>query len=309
MKKLLTTILSAALLLQCMGLFAQTPVKLYPGKAPGSENWTHHEVMLDYMSPIWHEVNQVVLNVVDPVIIPYLPAAGTETGAAVLVCPGGGFYALSWNNEGTQVAQWLADHGIAAFILKYRVSYSGDTMEDIQSVADHNYAGVPRDDAYQALAARNREKSAEMGDFRQFAHDDACTAIRYIRSHAAEYGVKPDRIAMVGFSAGGILSLDVIDDHDEASKPNLVGCMYGAFGAGDELPAEPCPLFIAATQREIPGRATNLYELWTKNNLSSEIHGFTDATHGFGYRPNGRGENLWIVLFRNFMKKNHLIEE
>ena len=87
MKRIFVSLLSAALLLQSLGLFAQSPIRLYPGKAPGSETWTHKEVMLDYMSPIWHEINQVVLNVVDPVIIPYLPAAGTETGAAVLVCP------------------------------------------------------------------------------------------------------------------------------------------------------------------------------------------------------------------------------
>ncbi len=308
MKTVFRTLVFAALLLQSMNLFAQSPIRLYPGKAPGSETWTHKEVMLDYMSPIWHEMNQVVLNVVDPEIIPYLPTPGTETGAAVLVCPGGGFYALSWNNEGTQVAQWLADHGITAFILKYRVSYSGDTMEDIQSVADHNYGGVPRDDAYQALAARNREKSAEMGDFRKFAHDDACTAIRYIRSHAKEYGINPDRIGMVGFSAGGILSLDVLDDHDAASKPNLVGCIYGSFFAKDELPADPCPLFIAADQPEIPGKASDLFALWTKNNLPCEIHAFTDSSHGFGYRPNGRSENMWITLFVNFMKKVHFID-
>ena len=308
MKTVFRTLVFAALLLQSMNLFAQSPIRLYPGKAPGSETWTHKEVMLDYMSPIWHEINQVVLNVVDPVIIPYLPAPGTETGAAVLVCPGGGFYALSWNNEGTQVAQWLADHGIAAFILKYRVSYSGDTMEDIQSVADHNYGGVPRDEAYQALAARNREKSAEMGDFRKFAHDDACTAIRYIRSHAKEYGINPDKIGMVGFSAGGALCLDVLYNHDASSKPDMVGCIYGFRSADSGLPADPSPLFLAATQPEIPGRASDMYALWTSNNLPSEIHSFTDATHGFGYRPNGRAENLWITLFFNFMKKTHFIE-
>ena len=59
--------------------FAQTPIRLYEGPAPGSESWTHQEITLEYMSPFWNEINTVVLNVVDPVLIPYLPAPGTET--------------------------------------------------------------------------------------------------------------------------------------------------------------------------------------------------------------------------------------
>lgn len=295
-------ILSFAVMLSALGALAQTPIRLYEGKAPGSENWTHQEATFEYMSPFWNEVNTVVLNVVDPVIIPYLPAPGTETGAAILVCPGGGYSALSWNNEEPQVAEWLASHGIAAFVLKYRISYSGENEDELRMVADYTYGGKKRDDTYTQLAQKNKVFNEEkIGDVRPLAAADARTAIRYIRQNAERFGIEPDRIGMVGFSAGGALALDVLYDHDVSSRPDLVGLVYGAM-ARPQMPEDPCPLFIAATQYEIAGLASELYSMWCKNRLPSEIHSFTNSRHGFGYRPNGAPENLWIHLFYNFME-------
>lgn len=302
MKNIAISVLTALLL--CMPVLSsgQTPIRLYDGVAPGSETWTHEEAVFEYMSPFWNEVNSVVLNVVDPVLIPYLPAAGLGTGVAVVICPGGGFSALSYSTEGPQVAEWFAAHGIAAFVLKYRVSYSGGNPEELRSVVDHTYGGVPQDDAYKALAQKNREYNKEkIGDVRHLAADDARQAVKYLRNNASAYGIDPDRIAMVGFSAGGALALDVLYDHDESSKPNLVGLVYGAM-AKAEMPSDPCPLFIAATQYEIAGLSYELYSLWCKNRLPAEIHSFTSSRHGFGYRPNGAPENMWIQLFYNYME-------
>ena len=288
--------------------FAQTPIRLYEGPAPGSESWTHQEITLEYMSPFWNEINTVVLNVVDPVLIPYLPAPGTETGAAMIVCPGGGYSALSYNNEGPQVAEWLASHGIAAFVLKYRISYAVSNPKEQRSVADHTYGGVPQDDAYKALAAKNREYNEKnIGDVRPLAAADARQAVRYLRENASKYGIDPSKIGMVGFSAGGAVALDVLYDHDELSKPNLVGLVYGAM-AKAQMPEDPCPLFLAATQYEIFGLAYDLYGLWCKNRLPVEMHSFTSSRHGFGYRHNGAPENMWIQLFYNYMKNIGFIE-
>lgn len=298
MKKIFLAALAAAC---CGTLSAQTPIRLYEGKAPGSESWTHQEQTIEYLSPFWNEINTVVLNVVDPVIIPYLPAPGTETGAAMLVCPGGGFSALSWNNEGPQVAEWLAAHGIAAFVLKYRIQYAGATPEEVGMTAEYTYGGKRPDDAYRALADKNRKVNETLGDVRPLAFTDARTAMTYIRTHAAEYGIDPEKIGMVGFSAGGAVALDVLYHHDAQSKPNLVALIYGAM-AQPEFPEDPCPLFIAATQYEIPGLSYELYGMWCKNRLPAEIHSFTNSRHGFGYRPNGAPENLWITLLHNYMK-------
>lgn len=303
MKKLIPIFL---LIVSSCICYAQAPIRLYEGKAPGSESWTQQEATIDYMSPFWHEMNQVVLNVTDPEIIPYLPAAGTQTGAAILVCPGGGFSALSWNNEGPQVAEWLSAHGIAAFVLKYRISYAGGTPEEVQMTADYTYGGKRQDDAYRALAARNKEIADSQGDIRELARADAKAAMKYIRQHAAEYGIDPQRIGMVGFSAGAALALEVMYDHDSEARPDFVGCIYGAM-AQAQFPEDPCPLFIAATQYEINGLASDLYGMWCKNRLPSELHSFANARHGFGYRPNGAPENLWITLFYNFLKNIGII--
>lgn len=304
MKKILSVI---ALSFMEIAIMAQTPINLYEGKAPGSESWTWKEASLEYMSPFWNEINTVVLNVVDPVIIPYLPVPGTENGAAVLVCPGGGFSALSWNNEGPQVAEWLASHGFAAFVLKYRTAYAGGTAEEVQMSCDYTYAGKKPDDKYRAFQTKIKEVNDKIGDVRPLAFADARQAIRYIRENAAKYKIKPDRIAMVGFSAGGAVALDVLYSHDQATKPNLVGLVYAAMSK-PEFPSDPCPLFLAATQYEISGLSYSLYESWCKNRLPVEIHSFTGSRHGFGYRPNGAPENMWIYLFYNFMKKVKFID-
>ena len=107
-------------------------VRLYEGRAPGCENWTQQEFLFEYTTPMNPgEVGQCILNVTDPELWAYLPAKGTETGAAIVVCPGGGFTALSWHQEGPNVARWFAAHGIAAFVLKYRIAYSGADYEEI----------------------------------------------------------------------------------------------------------------------------------------------------------------------------------
>lgn len=304
MKKYLLTI---AMAFAGVSMMAQTPIRLYEGKAPGSETWTQQEATLEYMSPFWNEINTVVLNVVDPVIIPYLPAPGTGNGAAILVCPGGGFSALSWNNEGPQVAEWLAAHGFAAFVLKYRTSYAGATPEEVQMSCDYSYGGKRPDDKYRALQTKIKAVNDKIGDVKPMAFADARAAIKYIRTNAVKYNVSPDKIGMVGFSAGAAIALDVLYSHDEQTKPNLVGLMYAAM-AQPQFPSDPCPLFIGATQYEIPGLSYTLYESWCKNRIPSEIHSFTDSRHGFGYRPNGAPENLWITQFYNFMKKINFID-
>ena len=110
MKKIIISLFTLAL--YSASVFAQAEkIRLYEGKAPGSENWTQQEFLFEYTSPMNPgEVGECILNVVDPELWSYLPAKGTETGAAVVVCPGGGFTALSWHQEGPNVAKWLAAH-------------------------------------------------------------------------------------------------------------------------------------------------------------------------------------------------------
>ena len=87
----------------------QTIIKLYDGPAPGSESWTQKETAYEYMSPIWKEKNVALFNVVDPTLTVFLPSSKKATGTAMIVCPGGGFSALSWDNEGLNVGKKLAE--------------------------------------------------------------------------------------------------------------------------------------------------------------------------------------------------------
>src|SRR5215216_6584591 len=110
------------LLVLASAVNAQKVIRLYPGAAPGSENWTHQEK--EYFSPIWN--TQVVTNVSRPTLTAYVAPPEVATGTAVVICPGGGFHALSINSEGVDVAKWLNAKGVTAFVLKYRLVPTGD---------------------------------------------------------------------------------------------------------------------------------------------------------------------------------------
>src|SRR5436190_2139043 len=119
---------------------AQQPViPIWPGVAPGSERWTQKEV-----EGAGSAMGYVVRNVVRPTLTAYLPDRSKATGTAVIVCPGGGFRFLSWKSEGTEVAEWLRDHGVAAFVLKYRLVDTGATEEEFRKALTALFSSITR---------------------------------------------------------------------------------------------------------------------------------------------------------------------
>ena len=238
-------LLVAAASVLSVSVFAQAEkIRLYEGKAPGSENWTQQEYLFEYttaMNP--GEVGECILNVVDPELWAYLPAKGTETGAAVVVCPGGGFTALSWHQEGPNVARWFAAHGIAAFVLKYRVAYSGGDYEEAKYVADHSYGNQGRDARMRELTEKHAKIAEEQGYDRKMAWDDGRVAITYVRKNAEKYGINPDAIGIIGFSAGGNIVYHVALDHDAMSRPNFLGM----FSSSARARARLLPPTVSAT--------------------------------------------------------------
>jgi hypothetical protein len=319
-----------SLMTLCSIVNAQQTLKLYDGPVPGSEKWTHKEYRYEFESPFWHEKNVALFNVVEPTLTVFLPDSKEATGTAIVVCPGGGYSALSWDTEGTNVGKKLAEMGIAAFVLKYRIAYSGGTPEEVNLIARTSYGGEKRTPESIELSKKNTEMTKSMtegytpndvgttteinnpltsslGNIGKIAGDDGRRAIEYIRQHASKWNIKTDKIGMIGFSAGGMLALDVAFNHTEQSKPNVIGLIYGVFGAHG-IPADPMPLFMAATQYETTGNAAALYGTWCSAKQPSEIHSFTDSRHGFGYRNNGDSVNSWIDLFYNFLKKIKFIE-
>ena len=310
MKKILISLFALVL---CTSVFAQAEkIRLYEGKAPGSENWTQQEYLFDYTTPQNPtEIGQCILNVVDPELWAFLPAKGTETGAAVIVCPGGGFTALSWHQEGPNVARWLAAHGIAAFVLKYRIEYSGGDYEEARYIADHSYGNQGRDAKMRELTEKCHEIALQQGWDRKLSYDDGRAAITYVRKNAAKYNVNPNAIGIIGFSAGGNVVWDVALHHDETNRPDFIGMIYPAwvwqvYTPEPTVPEDTMPLFIAASQGEAAstnnfGDIPALYTAWNKTRQKCEIHSFSSGFHGFGYRENGNSVNIWTTLFYNFL--------
>ena len=190
------------------------PRALWQGDAPTLKDWpgTAAHAGPDEV----RDNGDVVFNVTRPSYQAFLPAPGKATGAAVLVAPGGGFIALSLRNEGTEVARWLAEHGIAAFVLRYRTFYQAP--------------GESRDDVMKRMLP-----AMGSGQAGSASVADGIEALRQIRAHAAEFGIDPHRIGGVGFSAGAHVVGMMALAPDERERLDFVGLVYGlARGTTDE---------------------------------------------------------------------------
>lgn len=271
---------------------------LYEGAAPGSESWNWPELRLDNPA----DGQTYVANVTVPTLKSFLPEENKRTGAAMIVCPGGGHQILSYSTEGTNVAQWLAEHGVTAFVLKYRLIHFADTNEGAfwYVLGLPEPQSDPESDPDEVLAHRN--KAIEL------SNDDGRAAIAWVREHASEYGIDPDRIGIVGFSAGAGVTTNVCFNHTEESRPNLVAPIYGGSLLG-EIPSDAAPLFAAAPEIDImPGLTSiDFYSAWQGAGLPAELHYFAKSEHGFGYKGEGAPEDDWITLLYHFMQKTGFI--
>ncbi len=265
-------------------------IPLYDGPAPGSEQWTHVEQQ--YYSDRW--ATEVVANVVAPSLTPVLPQ--TCCGTAVVVAPGGGYHALSIVSEGHAVADYLAGRGIAAFVLRYRLVPTGD---DAPAELEQRMMLGLGDDAMEPIAP--------------LAAADAAAALRFVRSHAASYGVAPDRVGMIGFSAGGNVALHCAYAADPADRPDFVAPIYAPkrFVTLDR-PPQPCvPMFIAAASDDPLGLALDsveLYSAWVAAGGSAELHLYAAGGHGFGMRRQGLPSDTWIRRYDEWLVAQGLLD-
>src|SRR5262249_26433151 len=193
---------------------AQKLVRLYPGDPPGSEKRENREKQ--YFSSIWN--TEVVTNVSQPSLAVYAPDASVANGTAVVICPGGAFFALSINSEGIDVAKWLAAKGVTAFVLRYRLVRTGEdgVKEVMTRIADP------------------QKMQEATGAVIPLSIADGRAAVSYVRSHAVEYGVSPTRIGLMGFSAGGTVTAAVAFNYTAESRPDFVAPVYAYMGAVKE---------------------------------------------------------------------------
>jgi acetyl esterase/lipase len=283
-----------------------TVVELWPGKVPDEAGNIGPEKVL--MSPKFTkkevevtDSTRLVTNVSKPTITIYRPAKEKDTGAAVLICPGGGYWNLFWELEGEEVAVWLNSIGVTGIILKYRVPRRPDEPK-----------GVPSRRPLQ----------------------DAQRAVSLVRSRAKEWGIDPQRIGMVGFSAGGHLAIatatgfekrtyDAIDDIDKFScRPDFAIAAYSGYlkhkdkdelAPGLSIPAKTPPIFLAHGGADIistPEHSVFMYLALKRAGIPAELHIYANAAHDFAVRPSDQPCSTWTkscadwLRHQGFLKAN-----
>jgi len=214
----------------------------------------------------------VIMNVVTPTVTAYLPERSKATGTGVIIAPGGAFVALAISRAGTDVARWLQQRGIAAFVLKYRV---------VEKVGE----GIPQMD-YDTAA--------------RYGIADGIQALQVVRHHAAEWGVDSEKIGFLGFSAGGMVASAALVQDSAALRPAFVGLIYGApFGAMPRIPAQLPPVFMAWA-RDDPMALdfiTRFAAALHSAGIQPAEHVYASGGHGFGVAQQGTESDKWIEEF------------
>ena len=262
-------------------------IPLWPNGAPGTEDWTQQEQETPAMPPLGVKV---VRNIAQPNLTAFLPDPATATGTAVIVAPGGAFHLLAIEHEGWDVARWLNARGITAIVLKYRVLQTAVRDEDfMREIGEH-------------MADRDwmRERMPWLGGL---AVADGLQAVRVTRQHAAEWGIAPDRIGIMGFSAGGVVTTGVAAQYDAESRPNFAAPIYTAPWEVATVPADAPPLFIALANDDqmAVDASVPLYTKWRAAGHPAELHIYAKGGHGFGMLKNGLPSDAWIERFGEWL--------
>jgi acetyl esterase/lipase len=285
MKRILLRI-PAVVLLLATGALAQDVIQLYSGPAPGSPPADYPEK--EYFSKVWN--TEVVTNVTRPTLLVFKPTGGTHSNSAAVICPGGGFMALSIASEGAELAKWLAARGMTSFVLKYRLAHTGeDATEEFTTLF------------------QNHQLMGTIGPVIPMSIADGLAAVAYVRKHAAEWGLSPDRVGIIGFSAGGSVAAGVALRYQPDGRPAFVAPIYPATDMfkNDAVPADAPPMFIAAATDDNLGLAPDsisLYEKWTGAHKSVELHMYAAGGHGFGMRKHGHPVDTWIDRLSDWLE-------
>lgn len=306
-KKLAAWLMTACLLAgaaQAAPVTVEPPVALWPAGLPDGGRWAGALAV-----PVVEEARDggaTLWNVTRPTLQAYLPAKGQGNGAAVIVAPGGGFRMLAIRHEGEAVARWLADHGYAAFLLKYRVVQQAPS-ESVDALRKRVAATMTIDQTGEAGVADGRQ------------------ALKLLRAKAAEYGVDPHRIGVVGFSAGAHVAGMLAHAARAEDRADFAGLIYGLpFPAStppipqanlpfpEGTPKEPWlqprptpapdalpPVFIAMAQDDLAVGVgvRDYYAKMFAAGYRPETHFYARGAHGFGLKGTGTTVDHWIEEF------------
>ena len=238
-----------------------------------------------YFSPIWE--TEVVTNVSIPSLEVFRPVKGTGNGAAVIVAPGGGLFGLSIESEGKQVARWLAQKGFTAFVLKYRLVPTGS--DGVREISEQF----------------TTDPGATMQRVKQvlpLSVSDGLEAVAFVRNHALDFNIHPERIGFMGFSAGGAVTLGVGYEGTADKAPNFLVPVYPWTDAYPVKPASkgaPPLLIICATDDPLglANGSISLYTAWHNAGNTVALHMYSKGGHGFGMKSQGVPSDQWIERF------------
>jgi acetyl esterase/lipase len=241
-------------------------------------------------------------NISAATLTPFLPKPGKANGAAVIVAPGGGFRWLSMGNEGWEVAQALADRGIAAFVLKYRLQPTPVSLDDFKESMNRTFAaatpppGAPKDAAPASrppMDLSNQMKDAE-------------AAYALIVKRSVEWGVDTARLGMIGFSAGAGLTMHCTLN-SKSMQLDFIGPIYGGMGPV-EVPKNAPPMFnVIATDDFLFRGQFGVVESWFKAGRPVEFHLYQNGGHGFGLGNPDRTSNRWFDAFMYWLEVNKVL--
>jgi acetyl esterase/lipase len=267
-------------------------IPLYPGAAPGSETWTQEEK--ENRTNMWH--TRIVFNVAKPTLTVFQPDPSQANGTAVVICPGGAFVALAIDNEGFDVARWLTGKGITCFVLKYRLAEckTDDPPTELATIKDLEQVAKP---------------------IIQLAMADGQASIVYVRQHAKEYNVNPNRIGIMGFSAGGTVTAAVAMNFSPENRPDFVAPIYLEYEWAPKpngIPSDAPPIFVLAATDDQLGLASHsfaLYRDWIAAKKSAELHLYAKGGHGFGMRKQNLPTDHWIERFADWLDVQGLLKK
>ena len=273
-------------------------VELWPGTPPdeigkiGAE-YVRMSPRLDRKQVEVTEPTRMITDVTKPTLTIYRSPKEKDTGTAILICPGGGYWNLYWQLEGEEVAEWLNSLGVTGIILKYRVP---------------------------------RRPDEPQGEPARRPLQDAQRAVSLVRSKAGEWGISPERIGIVGFSAGGHLAIatatsfdkrtyEGIDDIDKIScRPDFAIPVYSGYlkvkdkdelAPGLRIPTGTPPVFLAHGGDDIvspPEHSVLMYLALKRAGVPAELHIYATAAHDFGVRKSDHPCSTWTESCANWLR-------
>ncbi len=290
MKTALAILIAAATCLTAQEL------PLWPGGAPGSEDWTVPESART--SP---NGDRIISNVSNPTLAVFLPDPSIATGTGIVIAPGGALRVLGYDNEGVKVAEWLNSKGIAGFVLKYR------TVQDGAAGPPRGFR-PPGDAAPQEIDMPKANANPAKGDpvtarVFELAVEDAQQAIRMIRKNATEWNVNPERVGIMGFSAGGGVAIGTALAERTDAYPDFLITLYGPSLMDVNVPEYAPPLFIAvgSTHFNVTKGLLELFKVWRAAGKPVEMHVYDQVSGGFGMSKRGLPVDGWTDRLYEWM--------